>query len=212
MPRSRRNKLKDRRPKKRQLFHGLKVTVYCEGIGDELYLRRLNELKIFPNLQITPKSVDSKTRFNLRRRLRVLKSENEDAKFAVLLDMDNGNSADLYQQLIQVAKEFTDSTETVVFFNNYSLELFILNHFQTHTYSNKSLKKDDYKKDLQKVSNLPQYKGSQSDWEKITTLIDSGMVQQALTNMKKIQHDPKANPSSNMNAFFDYLKRLNEQL
>lgn len=191
------------------------VTLYVEGVTEEVYFNHLNKLGIFENISFQPKKLGSggKHKFkNVHKRIQTLLQTNPESKFFILVDMDNGDSKPLAKEIIanlgSINEELNSQPQNYLMYNNYSFELFILNHKKM--YMKKVVNKADYKKDLENLYDCDDYKGSQKDFEHICSKIKKSDVTLACENVEKLSNSIDENPNSTMDILFKNIGNYNK--
>lgn len=189
-----------------------KVTIYCEGIGDEKYIQWLNKLNYYDRLSFKAESIDGNGNFNkLYKKIKSLLISNEEAVFCILMDMDNGKSKTYYESCVKQLKEhdFCEQPTKIIFFTNYSFELFILNHYNEY-YCTKAVNKRTYQKDIEKRFGISEFKGREVQWDGLFRKLKIEDFEKAKQNLSNISLQMDCNPSTNITEFFDYMDIINK--
>ncbi|MDZ5758587.1 RloB domain-containing protein [Carnobacterium maltaromaticum] len=198
--------------KRRRPITKKKVTIFCEGVGDEKYIQWLNTLEYYDRLSFKALNIKGNGHFDkINKKIRSLLLSEENAVFCIFMDIDNGVSKKYYESCMKQLKDhdFCENPEERIFFTNYSFELFILNHHEDH-YCKRALNKKTYQRDIEKRFGIPEFKGTEVQWSGLLKKLTIADFENAKQNLTKISIEMSNNPSTNIKYFFDYMMTVNQ--
>lgn len=182
----------------------IKTTVIVLGDGEteESYFNRVNELNIFPSLNL--KFVKgNENNYKTKQ-----KEHAENPHLLLIIDVDNTQSGTTKYALIQSATT-SRTTSKNVFFNNYSFELWLLNH---KIYFSKSITdKSQYDSHMKSTFLVDSWSTNkdQVNRSKIMSSIEFADIFTAQCNVTKLGSKQfNMNPSSNLDEFIKYLLNI----
>ncbi|MBC1919409.1 RloB domain-containing protein [Listeria booriae] len=191
--------------------HKKEVLVFVEGDCEKIYFDRVKELGIIENISLKVEKVKGKNMF-VRKMGRIIRSKltnNSNARFFIVLDMDNGASKQVYDEIKTLLKmeRFAKNPEELIFITNYSFEFFLLNHKKN--YSKPITSKKDYRMDIKKFFNVKEHDDSKKSWEAIINKITKADIEQAIKNTKSVSKNIDHNPCCSIDSLFETLKGIN---
>lgn len=175
-----------------------RVFVVAEGMTEEEYLKRLNNLGIFPKHSFVFKKGKEDNYL-------LLKKQNlENQHFYLWLDMDNlsPNSKDRGQKINKLYQN--KAYRPYIFFNNPSFETFLLNHFINLT--KPITTKKEYDELFKKHLGIESWSNNKTKKNicKVMGKISKERFEKGLVNVRSIyKENPFVNPNSNMHLMFE---------
>ena len=178
------------------------VVVLGDGETEESYLNRVNELNAFPSLNL--KFVKgNENNYKTKQ-----KEHAENPHVLLIIDVDNTQSGSTKYGLIQSATT-SKTTSKNVFFNNYSFELWLLNH---KVYFSKPITdKTQYDPQMKSTFLVDSWSNNkdQTNRLKIMSSIEVTDIFTAQGNVTRLGSKQfNMNPSSNLDDFIKYLLNI----
>lgn len=197
-----------RKRSRKQTFQ-VKHRVYIVGDGDteKDYFKRIAELNIFPNIVFETKKGNELN-------FEIFLQEHFDQDVFLILDIDNKNkpisSKCRHTKIRNLWEKY--EAENIIFFNNYSFELWLINHKKQ--FNKAVLSRSGYNKPIQDCFGVREWpeNRTQKNRKKIMSAIDQEAVNKAINNIKLVESStPFKNPSSNMEKLMEILTCINEE-
>lgn len=162
----------------------------------------MKELNFFSNVNLKYEK-GSESNFETK-----IKEHASNMHVLVIIDVDNVESNTEKYKLIKRLHE-TKKYKGQIFFNNYSFELWLLNHI--NYFSKPVIKKiayDGSMKDTFNVLTWSKYK-NQRNRDKVMSHINYDSINHAMKNIKQLdKKTPFENPSSNMDEWVEKINKI----
>lgn len=188
--------------KKRNRYIRPTVIVLGDGETEASYIDKLKKIDFFKNVYL---KYEKGNEFNFETKI---KEHANNKHVIVIIDVDNSEpNSTKYNRI----KKLTEKKQykNQVFFNNYSFELWLLNHIDY--FSKPIIKKTEYDKSMKDIFGIKtwsKYK-HQKNREQILALIDKDSIQVAVNNIQKLnKKNYFQNPSSNMDEWVNKIKNI----
>lgn len=178
------------------------VIVLGDGETEKSYINKLKELDFFNNVHL---KYEKGNEFNFETKI---KEHANNKNVIVIIDVDN---AEPNSPKYNVIKRLVDTKKYKgqLFFNNYSFELWLLNHIES--FSKPVTDKTQYDKEMNDIFGIEswsKYKNERNR-EQIMRMINHDSIQEATLNIKRLNRKkPFKNPSSNMNEWINKIKKI----
>jgi hypothetical protein len=178
------------------------VIVLGDGKTEKSYINKLKELDLFNNVHLKYEE-GSELNFETK-----IKEHANNKNVIVIIDVDNAESNSIKYNAIKKLVD-TKKYKGQIFFNNYSFELWLLNHIDY--FSKPVTDKTQYDKEINDIFGIEswsKYKNERNR-DQIMKLINHESIQTAVVNIKLLnKKKPFKNPSSNMDEWFNKIKKI----
>jgi hypothetical protein len=178
------------------------VIVLGDGKTEKSYINKLKELDLFNNVHLKYEE-GSELNFETK-----IKEHANNKNVIVIIDVDNAESNSIKYNAIKKLVD-TKKYKGQIFFNNYSFELWLLNHIDY--FSKPVTDKTQYDKEINDIFGIEswsKYKNERNR-DQIMKLINHESIQTAVVNIKLLnKKKPFKNPSSNMDEWFNKIKNI----
>lgn len=178
------------------------VIVLGDGETEKSYINKLKELDFFNNGHL---KYEKGNEFNFETKI---KEHANNKNVIVIIDVDNaGSNSSKYNAIKKLVE--TKKYKGQIFFNNYSFELWLLNHI--NYYSKPVTDKVQYDKEMNDIFGIEtwsKYKNERNR-NQIMKMIDYDSIKAATTNIKRLnKKKPFKNPSNNMDEWVNKIKEI----
>ena len=178
------------------------VIVLGDGETEKSYINKLKELDFFSNVHL---KYEKGNEFNSETKI---KEHANNKSVIVIIDVDNAETSSAKYNAIKRLLE-TKKYKGQIFFNNYSFELWLLNHIDY--FSKPVTDKTQYDKEMDDifgVESWSKYKNERNR-SQIMKMIDNDSIKAASANIKLLnKKKPFKNPSSNMDEWVNKIKKI----
>jgi len=178
------------------------VIVLGDGETEKSYINKLKELDFFSNVHL---KYEKGNEFNFETKI---KEHANNKSVIVIIDVDNAETSSAKYNAIKRLLE-TKKYKGQIFFNNYSFELWLLNHIDY--FSKPVTDKTQYDKEMDDifgVESWSKYKNERNR-SQIMKMIDNDSIKAASANIKLLnKKKPFKNPSSNMDEWVNKIKKI----
>jgi len=178
------------------------VIVLGDGETEKSYINKLKELDFFSNVHL---KYEKGNEFNFETKI---KEHANNKSVIVIIDVDNAETSSAKYNAIKRLLE-TKKYKGQIFFNNYSFELWLLNHIEN--FSKPVTDKTQYDKEMNDIFGIEswsKYKNERNRYQ-IMRMIDHDSIQEAILNIKRLnKKKPFKNPSSNMDEWVTKIKKI----
>jgi hypothetical protein len=178
------------------------VIVLGDGKTEKSYINKLKELDLFNNVHL---KYEEGSELNFKKKI---KEHANNKNVIVIIDVDNAESNSIKYNAIKKLVD-TKKYKGQIFFNNYSFELWLLNHIDY--FSKPVTDKTQYDKEINDIFGIEswsKYKNERNR-DQIMKLINHESIQTAVVNIKLLnKKKPFKNPSSNMDEWFNKIKKI----
>jgi hypothetical protein len=178
------------------------VIVLGDGETEKSYIKKLKDLDFFNNVHL---KYEKGNEFNFETKI---KEHANNKNVIVIIDVDNAESNSTKYNAIKKLIE-TKKYKGQIFFNNYSFELWLLNHIDY--FSKPVTDKAQYDKEMNDVFGIESWSNykNERNRDQIMRMIDHDSIQTASTNIKRLnKKKPFKNPSSNMDEWVSKIKKI----
>jgi len=176
--------------------------VLGDGKTEKSYINKLKELDLFNNVHL---KYEEGSELNFKKKI---KEHANNKNVIVIIDVDNAESNSIKYNAIKKLVD-TKKYKGQIFFNNYSFELWLLNHIDY--FSKPVTDKTQYDKEINDIFGIEswsKYKNERNR-DQIMKLINHESIQTAVVNIKLLnKKKPFKNPSSNMDEWFNKIKKI----
>jgi len=178
------------------------VIVLGDGKTEKSYINKLKELDLFNNVHLKYEE-GSELNFETK-----IKEHANNKNVIVIIDVDNAESNSIKYNAIKKLVD-TKKYKGQIFFNNYSFELWLLNHIDY--FSKPVTDKTQYDKEINDIFGIESWSKYKNERNRnqIMKLINHESIQTAVVNIKLLnKKKPFKNPSSNMDEWFNKIKKI----
>jgi len=178
------------------------VIVLGDGKTEKSYINKLKELDLFNNVHLKYEE-GSELNFETK-----IKEHANNKNVIVIIDVDNAESNSIKYNAIKKLVD-TKKYKGQIFFNNYSFELWLLNHIDY--FSKPVTDKTQYDKEINDIFGIESWSKYKNERNRnqIMKLIDHESIQSAVPNIKGLnKKKPFKNPSSNMDEWVNKIKKI----
>jgi len=178
------------------------VIVLGDGKTEKSYINKLKELDLFNNVHL---KYEEGSELNFKKKI---KEHANNKNVIVIIDVDNAESNSIKYNAIKKLVD-TKKYKGQIFFNNYSFELWLLNHIDY--FSKPVTDKTQYDKEINDIFGIESWSKYKNERNRnqIMKLIDHESIQEAVTNIKRLnKKKPFKNPSSNMDEWVYKIKKI----
>lgn len=178
------------------------VVVLGDGETEKSYVNRLKRLDFFKNVHL---KYEKGNELNFETKI---KEHANNKNVIVIIDVDNAKSNSTKYNAIKKLVE-TKKYKGQIFFNNYSFELWLLNHIDY--FSKPVTDKTQYDKEMNDIFGIESWSKYKNERNRnqIMKLINHESIQTAATNIKQLnKKKPIKNPSSNMDDWVNKIKKI----
>ncbi len=178
------------------------VIVLGDGETEKSYIKRLKQLEFFENIKL---KYEKGNEFNFETKL---KEHANNQNVIVIIDVDNAESNSSKYNAIKKLVD-TKKYKGQIFFNNYSFELWLLNHIDY--FSTPITDKTQYDKGMSDIFRIESWSRCKNERNRIQVmdLIDGDSIEKAVSNIKLLKKKIfTENPSSNMDECINRIKKI----
>jgi hypothetical protein len=178
------------------------VIVLGDGKTEKSYINKLKELDLFNNVHL---KYEEGSELNFKKKI---KEHANNKNVIVIIDVDNAESNSIKYNAIKKLVD-TKKYKGQIFFNNYSFELWLLNHIDY--FSKPVTDKTQYDKEINDIFGIESWSKYKNERNRnqIMKLIDHESIQSAVPNIKGLnKKKPFKNPSSNMDEWVNKIKKI----
>ncbi len=178
------------------------VIILGDGETEEAYVDRLKQLNYFSNVKLKFEIGDE---FSFETKI---KEHAYNKEVHVIIDIDNIQpNTEKYRKIQQLYQ--TNKYKGQIFFNNYSFELWLLNHIRKC--GKPVIKKKEYNSNMKNCFKVESWADNKNEINrgKIMGKINCKSIDKAAKNIKELNRKtPFANPSSNMDEWVKIVNKI----
>jgi hypothetical protein len=178
------------------------VIVLGDGETEKSYINKLKELDFFNSVHL---KYEKGNEFNFETKI---KEHANNKNVIVIIDVDNAESNSTKYNVIKRLLE-TKKYKGQIFFNNYSFELWLLNHVDY--FSKPVTDKTQYDKEINDIFGIESWSKfkNERNRDQIMRMINHDSIREAATKIKRLnKKKPFKNPSSNMDEWVNKIKKI----
>jgi hypothetical protein len=176
-------------------------SIWCQK-QKKSYIKRLKQLEFVNNVTL---KYEKGNEFNFETKI---KEHTNNKNVIVIIDVDHAESnSTKYNEIKRLVE--TKKYKGQVFFNNYSFELWLLNHM--NHFSTPVTDKIQYDRSMNDVFGIDSWSRNKNERNRnqVMSLIDVDSIREAIENIKRLdKKTPFENPSSNMDECIKRIKKI----